>query len=114
MFINPMWDHESQRIGKKKCSQFAYHMHVTSDLIGFIALLALIYGLYSLVFHEWRNSLFLIGLSIMAAIFGNILHGYSWSLVEKKNFKYDYENAVSTWIESGKKVTYKYINNGKE
>ena len=38
MFINPMWDHEAERIGKKRCSPLGYALHEVSDGIGFLAL----------------------------------------------------------------------------
>ena len=31
MFINPMRDSESQRIGKQKCTPLGYRLHTASD-----------------------------------------------------------------------------------
>ena len=42
LFINPMWDSESERIGKQKCTPLGYKLHGISDLIGFASLLLLL------------------------------------------------------------------------
>ena len=39
LFIYPMWDNESQRIGKQKCTPKGYNLHVIAELLGFIGLL---------------------------------------------------------------------------
>lgn len=113
MFINPMWDSESQRIGKQRCTPTGYMLHVVSDLIGFIALICLlgttIYLVYSGVRGDFKRSMLwslLIPFSI--AIIGNILHSYSWYLADKRQFKYDHEKCISTWVdESGRQQSYK-------
>ena len=37
-----MWDNESERIGKQRCTPLGYALHVVSDLIGFLGLLLLL------------------------------------------------------------------------
>jgi hypothetical protein len=36
-------------------------------------------------------------LPVAVAVFGSILHSYSWHLAEIREFKYDYEIRKSTW-----------------
>ena len=43
------------------------------------------------------------------AIVGNLLHSYSWHLATRRQFHYDYENRVATWVDdSGVPQSYKY------
>src|SRR5262245_28429534 len=42
LFIHPMWYHESQRIGKRKCTPIGYVIHVIADLIGIVGLILLL------------------------------------------------------------------------
>ena len=129
MFINPMWYHESERVGKQRCTPTGYMLHVISDLIGFIALICLLGVLIYLVYARIRGQFtwgmlwflvvpFTIAIAgnilhsyswYLADIAGNILHSYSWYLADKHQFKYDYEKAISTWVnESGVQQSYKY------
>jgi hypothetical protein len=108
MFVNPMWDNESQRIGKQKCSSKAYNLHGISDMIGFLSLLLLIFSLISYTFLSSTISTALLVLSIFSAFIGRMLFSYSWRLVEKKQFEYDYETRTASWVENGERVTYKY------
>jgi hypothetical protein len=48
MFINPMWDSKSQRLGKQKCTPRGYWLHAVSDLAGFFVLV-LLHGLRRLL-----------------------------------------------------------------
>ncbi|MFN9159561.1 MAG: hypothetical protein ACK6D5_17495 [Planctomyces sp.] len=120
MFINPMWDHESQRIGKQRCTPTGYMLHGISDLIGFIAIICLfgipIYLVYAGIRgHVTWGMLWLRAAPFVIAIVGNIMHSYSWHLAEKQQFKYDYEKCVSTWVdELGNQQTYKYGVDGGE
>ena len=114
MFINPMWDHESQRIGKQRCTPTGYMLHGISDVIGFIAIISLlgipIYLVYAGIRGQFSWSmLWLPAVPFVIAIVGNILHSYSWHLADKRQFKYDYEKCISTWVdESGARQSYKY------
>ena len=109
-----MWDHESQRIGKQRCTPTGYTLHGISDLIGFIAIICLfgipIYLVYAGIRgHFTWSMLWLFAVPFVIAIVGNIMHSYSWHLAEKRQFKYDYEKCVSTWVdESGNQQSYKY------
>ena len=33
LFIHPMWDNESQRIGKQKCTPAGYALHVIAEMV---------------------------------------------------------------------------------
>ncbi len=114
MFINPMWYDEVQRIGKKLCSPKGYLLHVISDLIGLLAIVCLIVVPVYLIYigvsgtFTWPK-LWLLIVPFAIAIVGNLLYSYSWYLADKRNFKYDYEKRISTWIdESGHQQSYKY------
>lgn len=117
MFINPMWDNESQRIGKQRCTPAGYTLHGISDLIGLIAIIFLlgvpIYLVYAGVAgHFAWSMLWLLIVPFAIAIVGNLLHSYSWHLADKRQFKYDYDKRISTWIdEDGNQQSYKYGSN---
>ncbi|MGB0596558.1 MAG: hypothetical protein ACPGLY_07715 [Rubripirellula sp.] len=107
MFINPMWDHESQRVGKQKCTPVGYMLHGISDLIGFIAIICLLGVIIYLAYACIRGE-FTIGtrryllIPFTLAIPGNVLHSYYWYLADMRHFKYDYGKSTSTWVdESG-------------
>lgn len=114
MFINPMWDHESQRVGKQRCTPVGYMLHGISDLIGFIAIICLlgviIYLVYACIRGEFTSGmLWYLLVPFTIAILGNVLHNYSWYLADKRQFKYDYEKSTSTWVdESGVQQSYEY------
>jgi len=37
LFIYPIWDNESQRIGKQKCTPLGYKLHGTAEGLGLIS-----------------------------------------------------------------------------
>jgi hypothetical protein len=104
LFINPMWDHESERIGKQKCTPLGYALHVTSDLIGFVALLLLMgtgayigYRGIAGTFHARLLWLFVAPFAL--AFVGSVLYRYSWRLAHKKGFRYDYDSREAIWLD---------------
>jgi hypothetical protein len=108
LFIYPMWDHESQRIGKQKCSPFAYGLHVLADIIGGIGLFSLIGLGISDVFSNIDIYWWYYTYPFMAGAIGQIIHIYSWKIVAKKKFHYDYEKSIATWEENGEVRSFKY------
>ena len=119
MFINPIWDHESQRIGKQRCTPVGYFLHGLSDLVGLIAALSLLAAPAYIAVAAFRgrfvwSSLWLLLVPFAIALAGNILHSYSWHLAEKKSFRYDSEKCVSTWIEAGEMKSYKFGSSGDD
>jgi hypothetical protein len=113
LFINPMWDHESQRIGKQKCTPLGYALHTISDLMGFIGLLLLLgIGVYlgyrGVVGTFHANLLWLSAVPFVLACIGSALYRYSWMLAQKKGFRYDYDSSEASWVENGQRQTYKW------
>ena len=112
LFIHPMWDDESQRIGKQKCTPTGYALHVIAELIGFLGLLILpaVLGVlaWKLLAAAFRVSLlWLLALPFGLGIVSEVLFQYSWRLARRKGFRYDYERREASWLESGER-TYKY------
>ena len=113
LFIYPMWDNESQRIGKQKCTPMGYNLNVIAEPLGFIGLLLLL-GVCvhlgcSAVTSAFDKSLFwlitiLFGFSIISRVF----YQFSWFLASRRGFEYDYEKREASWIENGESVTYRY------
>lgn len=112
LFIYPMWDSESQRIGKRKCTPLGYTLHGIAELLGFIGLLLLFavgsylaYRSYAGTFH---SSLFrFMAVPFILGIIGEGLYWYSWRLATKKGFRYDYETREASWTEGGQRRVYK-------
>ena len=113
LFIYPMWDNESQRIGKQKCTPIGYTLHGIAELLGFIGILLLFavgaylgYRRYSGTFH---SSLFwLLAVPFVLGLIGECLYRYSWRLAAKKGFHYDYETREASWTEDGQRRVYKW------
>jgi hypothetical protein len=113
LFFNPMWNNESERIGKQKCTPIGYALHVISDYLGLIGLLLLVgigafltYRGVAGTFHSvW---LWLFAVPFGLAIVGSILYRYSWFLAYKKGFSYDFDEREASWIENGQRQTYKW------
>ncbi len=113
LFINPMWDNESERIGKQRCTPLGYALHVISDLIGFVGLLLLLatgaYLGYRGIDGTFHGSLlWCFGLPFGLAFVGSALYYYSWVLARRKGFRYDYDTREASWIEHGERQAYKW------
>jgi hypothetical protein len=113
LFIHPMWDNESQRIGKQKCTPTGYALHAIAELIGFVGLLMLLV-IPAVLVWKWlaagfRVSLFwLLSVPFGLGILSEVLYQYSWWLARRKGFRYDYERREASWLEGGERRTYKY------
>lgn len=113
LFIHPMWDNESERIGKQKCTPAGYALHGIAELIGFAGLLML---LAVLGFLSWKglagafrvSLLWLLAPPLGLGIVSEALFHFSWLLARRKGFRYDYERREASWLESGERLTYKY------
>lgn len=113
LFIHPMWDHESQRIGKQRCSPVGYALHGIAELIGFTGLLLLLVMPLDLAYKAITGTFHASLLWGLAAPFGlgiisEVLYQYSWVLALRKGFKYDYELCEASWIEVEERRTYKW------
>jgi hypothetical protein len=113
IFINPMWDSESERIGKQICTPGGYRLHVISDLIGlFGLLLLLITGAY-LAYRGITGSFHVRLLWLMSVPFGlgfvgTALYRYSWLMALRKGFHYEPGTCEARWMEDGQPHTYKW------
>jgi hypothetical protein len=113
LFIHPMWDHESQRIGKQKCTPMGYAIHVIAELIGFMGLLLLLVAPVVWVWKGFAGTfhislLWLLGMPFCLGIISEVLYQYSWWLALRKGFHYDYERCEASWVEAGGRRSYKY------
>ena len=113
LFIHPMWDNESQRIGMKRCWKTAYLVHAYGELVGFLGLLTLLitvgYMIYSAIFVEFRYSMWwLLSVPFGIGIISEVMVQASWAMVARRGFRYDYHNRVASWVEGGQTVTCKY------
>jgi hypothetical protein len=113
LFINPMWDNESERIGKQKCTPLGYRLHVISDLIGFIGLLLLLVIAIYLGYRGFAGSfrmplLWLLAIPFAIGIIGSALFSYSWIMARKRDFRYDPETREASWLENGQRCVYKW------
>ena len=113
LFMYPMYDHESQRIGKQRCTPLGYRLHVIAELLGFIGLLLLLgigaylrYRWYADTFHRFLFWLLIIPFALDCI--GNGLYWYSWRLAGKKEFCYDYETREASWMENGERRVYRW------
>jgi len=119
LFIHPMWDTETQRIGKMRCSNRAYSLHVNAELIGFCGAL-LFFGFCIWFVATWLISawstptywLFVIPLTL--GILSEILFQYSWIMVNRKGYRYDAEGDRVTWTEGDQEQTYSYNEEKKQ
>jgi len=106
IFIHPMWDSENQRLGLKACTPFGYFLHEIGDGIGFVGLFLFVaeplYLAYRAIVHQfyWHLCWWLL-VPIAIGILGRIIYEISWRVAAKKEFNYDAESRIATWIEAG-------------
>jgi membrane protein implicated in regulation of membrane protease activity len=112
-FLYPMWDHESQRIGKKKCTSLGYALHTIAELLGFIGML-FIFGIIAFLVYRaitgnfHLSFLWLFIFPFALGLVAEAIYRISWVLAAKRGFEYDYEKCQASWNEDGKRVTYKW------
>ena len=111
--MHPMWDNESQRLGKQKCTPTGYAIHVIGELLGFFGLLLLIGIIIYLVYKGFAGSFSTALLWLLAVPFGvgfisEFLVQYSWWLALRKGFRYDYDLREASWLEGQIRRYYKY------
>lgn len=108
-----MWDNEAERIGKQRCTPLGYALHGISDGLGFIAL-CLLLGIAVYLVHRGIDGTFnasllwLFPIPFALAIVGWSLYRLSWVLARRKGFRYDYESREASWLEHGKRLSYRY------
>ncbi|GEM_PF-727922 len=111
LFIYPMWDSESERIGLQKCTPTGYVLHGLAELLGFIALLSMlgitVYLVYRGVSGNFRCLLlWLIAVPLGIGMIGRVLWFTGIMLAAKRDFKYDADARVASWVEGGKALHY--------
>ena len=116
LFTFPMWDNESQRVGKQKCTPTGYVLHAIAELLGLIGMLllpgiAVFLGYRGITSSFSASLLWLITIPFGVGIVAEILFRVSWLLATRRGFEYDDENRVASWIEDGKRLTYKWEQN---
>jgi len=116
LFIYPMWDNESQRIGKQKCTPLGYKLHSIAELLGFVGLLLLLAAGVYLGYRASRGAFHPSLLWVLAVPFGlgsvgEVLYWYSWRLAARKGFQYDYDKREASWLEDGQRRVYKWTAN---
>ena len=116
LFIYPMWDSESQRIGKRKCTPLGYHLHGIAEVLGFFGLLILVGVVFYLGYRYISASLItshflLVVIPFSLGVIAEVLYYYSWKLAKQKGFHYDRETGEASWTEKGERRTYKYESN---
>jgi hypothetical protein len=116
LFVHPMWDNESERIGKQKCTPFGYALHGIADLLGIIGLFLLI-GIAGYLVHRGIAGTFrppllcILMIPFSLGLVGNALFRLSWMLARRRGFEYDYVLREASWIENGRRVRYRYEQN---
>ncbi len=108
-----MWDCETERLGKQKCTPTGFALHGIAELLGFVGLLILAVTGLSLV-YRWGTGDFHSGLFWLLTIpFGigfvsEAMFQFSWWLAVRKDFNFDYDTGVVTWNDNGQKRSFKY------
>ena len=111
LFIHPMWDHEHQRLGKQACSPQAYTLHAIGELIGFVGLLTL-FGTLGWIALVKDSSWWLLAFPFGIGIVSEAAVLYSWSMVSRRGFKYDFGTHEASWDLDGKRVVYRSPKDG--
>ena len=113
MFIYPMWDSETQRIGKQKCTPLGSRLHLIAEMIGFVSLFAvpsiLLYFAYRGVSGTFHSRLWwILAIPFVATMVGDVIFAYSWRLAEKRGFAYDDGACEASWDENDERIVYRY------
>jgi hypothetical protein len=112
-----MWLHESERIGKQKCTPTGYALHVIADYFGFFAMVTLVsvFGLiaYRAIFGPFTfKLLWLIPVPFGLAVLDTLIFHFSWYLAKRRGFYFDHETCVASWDENGRRRTYDVNSSG--
>lgn len=116
LFFYPMWDSESQRIGKQKCTPLGYNLHGIAELLGFFGLILLVVvSVYLWVRHSLgildKHQFWWMAIPFGTGIVAECLYLYSWRLADRKGFLYDYKTGETSWIEDGERQIFRWESN---
>jgi hypothetical protein len=113
MFVPRMWFDEVERIGKQRCTPVGYALQGVGDLLGFVGLLLLLGTALYLAYRgvagtfDW-SLVWLLAVPLGFGVIGSVIVAFSWRLAHRKQFRYDHQRRVSSWIEAGAERTYTY------
>jgi hypothetical protein len=113
LFIHPMWDHESQRLGKYHCTPAGYALHVIADCVGLAGLL-LVFIAPALLVRNWRCGTFVpnhcwsLAVPFILGLVSELLFQFSWQLALHRGFRYDHQSCEASWDEAGERRKYRY------
>jgi hypothetical protein len=110
-FGHRMWDSESERIGKLRCTPLGYALHVLSDIAGFVGLLLTVglipFGMVCWLVGTFSSAwLWLFAVPLALVIMCEVLYHVSWRLAMRKRFYYDGDAREASWFENGERVTF--------
>ena len=113
LFIHPMWDNESQRIGKRLCTPAGYVLHGVAELIGFLGLVLLFVAPFALAWRVLAGTfrtadLWLLAAPFSVGIVSEVLFQISWWMALRRGYHYDAERCEASWLVAGDRRTYKY------
>jgi len=97
-----------------RCTALGYALQAIARVLGsigfflFPVILIFLIG-YKIVFGTFDSSLYwLFAVPFGVGFIAEILFLTAWFLAGKKDFDYDYETREASWIENGKRITYKW------
>lgn len=88
MIFNAMWDNETERIGLDKCSKVASNLRGFADIFSLLAVAWLIASFFGVVNGWWALCIW---------FFGRLLFCFSYQILQKHEFDYNYETICATW-----------------
>ena len=112
LFFDPMWHSDTEREGKWRCTPLGYSLHIASEVIGWTGLITLLAVGATLARMAlgggFRWALVWLLLAPLAiGVLSEFLFRYSWALAARKGFRYDPERYEASWIEDGRRVTFR-------
>ena len=113
LFIHPMWDSESERIGKQRCTPIGYTLHGIADLTGVVGLILL---LATFGYWAWRSLagtfhaslIWFLAVPLGLGLVSELTFRMSWWLAYRRGFQYDVDRREASWMESGQRRSYMY------